>query len=154
MSFYLSMEWRVLRYKALIHYGRKCMLCNATNKELHVDHIKPISHFPELKLDFNNLQILCKDCNLGKSNKDISDFRPEEAKNKTPPASPKIIKIPAHTNQIRFLARKKIQHVYKGSNTLCKLFNNSGIRQNYTLIDNPDNSLKFCKVCLSLWKRS
>ena len=45
------------------------------NVELHVDHIKPRSKHPELELDINNLQILCKDCNLGKSNTDSIDYR-------------------------------------------------------------------------------
>lgn len=79
-SFYESDEWRALRYEALKTYGRKCMVCGSVphpeNKvRIHVDHIKPISKFPELKLSFDNLQILCEDCNLGKSNKDCIDYR-------------------------------------------------------------------------------
>lgn len=73
--FYVSKEWRALRYKALIIHGRRCMCCFAIGKELHVDHIKPMSKYPALKLDINNLQILCKDCNLGKSNIFEHDFR-------------------------------------------------------------------------------
>jgi len=45
---------------------------------LHVDHIKPRSKYPELSLTFSNLQILCEDCNFGKSNIDQTDWRPEE----------------------------------------------------------------------------
>jgi 5-methylcytosine-specific restriction endonuclease McrA len=93
MDFYNSIEWRAMRYRVLLHYGKSCMLCNARNVELHVDHIKPISRFPELKLSFDNLQVLCKDCNLGKSNTDQTDLRPEHLKNATPPKSPKIIRI-------------------------------------------------------------
>jgi 5-methylcytosine-specific restriction endonuclease McrA len=74
-SFYDSRPWQELRYKVLLKHGRKCMCCFATNVELHVDHIKPISKFPELALIFDNLQVLCRDCNLGKSNKDDTDFR-------------------------------------------------------------------------------
>ena len=73
--FYDSREWRDLRYYALKLYGRKCQLCFATNTQIHVDHIKPRSKYPELALDIKNLQILCKDCNLGKSNKDETDWR-------------------------------------------------------------------------------
>ncbi len=74
-DFYLSRPWQELRYKALKLHGRKCMVCFVSNTELHVDHIKPISKFPDLKLCFDNLQILCRDCNLGKSNKDSIDWR-------------------------------------------------------------------------------
>lgn len=72
--FYQSLEWYKLRFLVLKKYGRKCMCCYSTNN-LHVDHIKPISRFPELALIFNNLQVLCKDCNLGKLNDDYTDFR-------------------------------------------------------------------------------
>lgn len=75
-TFYLTKEWQQLRYLTLGKYDRKCMVCFRTNLELHVDHIKPISKFPELALDPNNLQVLCRDCNLGKGNKDCIDWRP------------------------------------------------------------------------------
>jgi hypothetical protein len=74
-SFYLSREWRELRFKILVKYGRKCMCCNAKNKVLHVDHIKPVSKYPGLRLTESNLQVLCEDCNLGKSNIYETDFR-------------------------------------------------------------------------------
>jgi len=77
VTFYESKEWRELRYQALKLHGRQCLCCGqkAPNVELHVDHIKPRSKFPELELDINNLQVLCKDCNLGKSNYDCIDYR-------------------------------------------------------------------------------
>lgn len=78
--FYSSREWLQLRYHALLKYGRKCMCCSAMNVEIHVDHIKPRSLYPKLELDINNLQVLCRDCNLGKSNLDSTDFRPQHAK--------------------------------------------------------------------------
>lgn len=76
-TFYESKEWRALRYEALKKYGRQCLCCGGTPPDvvLHVDHIKPRSKYPELELDINNLQILCKDCNLGKSNTDCIDYR-------------------------------------------------------------------------------
>lgn len=77
-SFYTSDEWRALRYEALKIYGRKCLVCGATPElgaVLHVDHVKPRSLYPELELSLANLQILCADCNLGKSNKDSIDYR-------------------------------------------------------------------------------
>lgn len=71
-GFYNSPQWRELRYKAFKKYGRKCACCGATAKDtrLHADHIKPRSNYPELQLELSNLQILCEDCNLGKSNTD------------------------------------------------------------------------------------
>jgi len=71
-DFYSSSKWREVRYKALKMYGGKCKLCGVSGSHavLHVDHIKPRSHYPNLALDLSNLQVLCEDCNLGKSNKD------------------------------------------------------------------------------------
>lgn len=72
-EFLSSFEWRRLRWKALRHYGSKCMCCGATpatGAVITVDHIKPRRKYPLLALDFNNLQVLCLDCNHGKSNDD------------------------------------------------------------------------------------
>lgn len=76
VGFYESPLWQALRYKIIKKYERKCMVCFRTGIELHVDHIKPISKFPELALEPENLQVLCRDCNLGKSNTDCIDWRP------------------------------------------------------------------------------
>ncbi len=73
-KFYQSKQWRALRYEVLRYYGGRCMCCGSTGP-LHVDHIKPRKHFPELSLTFLNLQVLCKDCNLGKSAVDQTDWR-------------------------------------------------------------------------------
>jgi 5-methylcytosine-specific restriction endonuclease McrA len=78
-SFYKSPEWLSLRYQALKQNGAKCQCCGATSASgvtLHVDHIRPRSKAPHLQLELSNLQILCEDCNLGKSNKDDTDWRP------------------------------------------------------------------------------
>ncbi len=79
-NFYDSREWHEVRFnvirKHIALHGRICLLCKKSgNFELHVDHIKPRSVFPELELQESNLQVLCKNCNLGKSNKDYTDFR-------------------------------------------------------------------------------
>jgi 5-methylcytosine-specific restriction endonuclease McrA len=79
-KFYHSDEWRMLRVRVLEKYECKCMMCGRSPKVhkiiIHVDHIKPISKYPELCLEFNNLQLLCEDCNIGKSNKYETDYRP------------------------------------------------------------------------------
>ena len=77
-AFYDSPQWREIRYKALKMNNGKCELCGASKADgtmLHVDHIKPRSKFPDLELEISNLQVLCKECNLGKSNKDDTDWR-------------------------------------------------------------------------------
>ncbi len=77
-EFYESREWLELRYAVLKQYGARCMVCGATRGDgvhMHVDHIKPRSKYPELELEQSNLQVLCKPCNKGKSNKDETDWR-------------------------------------------------------------------------------
>lgn len=78
-AFYQSEAWMALRYEVLKKSKGACECCGATplssGKPLHVDHIKPRSKFPELALEITNLQVLCFHCNLGKSNKDDTDWR-------------------------------------------------------------------------------
>lgn len=77
-KFLESYEWRKLRMEALKKYGPKCMCCGATPKTggvMNVDHIKPRKLFPHLALDINNLQVLCHECNHGKGNWDMTDWR-------------------------------------------------------------------------------
>jgi 5-methylcytosine-specific restriction endonuclease McrA len=77
--FYDSREWLELRYKVLKKYSACCMCCGRSKKDhnvvIHIDHINPRSIYPHLELSFDNLQILCSDCNKGKSNKDSTDWR-------------------------------------------------------------------------------
>jgi len=59
-----------LRYKVLTRDKSTCQCCGAKacdGVQLHVDHIKPVSKGGTNILE--NLQTLCRDCNLGKSNK-------------------------------------------------------------------------------------
>ena len=77
--FFKSRQWLELRYLALKHYGRWCMCCGSGPREgpVQVDHIKPRIRFPELALELTNLQILCRECNQGKSWTDQTDWREE-----------------------------------------------------------------------------
>lgn len=78
IKFYNSKEWQNLRYAILREQKGTCQLCGRTKKDgvvLHVDHIIPLSKDWSKRLDKNNLQVLCKDCNLGKSNTDSIDWR-------------------------------------------------------------------------------
>jgi 5-methylcytosine-specific restriction endonuclease McrA len=77
-AFLSSYEWRRVRMVVLKQHGARCQCCGATAKDgvrLHVDHIKPRKHFPELALDTANLQVLCEVCNHGKGNWDTTDWR-------------------------------------------------------------------------------
>lgn len=69
-NFYKSWEWKRVRYQVLLERGKKCEVCGVTNEtaRLVVDHIKPLRLYPELALVKSNLQVLCDDCNRGKSN--------------------------------------------------------------------------------------
>lgn len=81
-AFYASWEWKQVRYEALMMHGRQCMCCGwspspGSKGRLCVDHIKPRSKYPKLALDVTNTQILCDQCNRGKSNIYEHDFRSE-----------------------------------------------------------------------------
>lgn len=80
-KFLSSYEWRQLRLIALKKYGARCMCCGATPASgaiMNVDHIKPRKLFPQLALDIANLQVLCHECNHGKGNWDMTDWRSKE----------------------------------------------------------------------------
>jgi len=77
-DFFETKQWEKIRYDVLRIRGAMCACCGRdqnTGAILQVDHIKPRSKYPELSLDFSNLQVLCKECNFGKSNTDETDWR-------------------------------------------------------------------------------
>lgn len=53
-----------------------CMSCQQPIplKGSHIDHIKPLSRYPNLAIAPDNLRILCVDCNLSKGKKDVADW--------------------------------------------------------------------------------
>ena len=67
-SFYNSTDWQKIRILSLEINELKCNFCG-NNNDLSVDHIKPRSRYPELALDIENTQILCRSCNSAKGNK-------------------------------------------------------------------------------------
>lgn len=83
---YRSVEWRNIRKSILSKYGRICMKCglksfgldeNGISVRICIDHIKPVSKYPELVFDEDNLQVLCSTCNKQKSYTDETDYRPK-----------------------------------------------------------------------------
>lgn len=69
------------RYEALKRSGRRCEPCGVAEGDseyegrlpLHVGHMVPRSRGGSN--DLTNLQVLCKACNLGKENREQTDFR-------------------------------------------------------------------------------
>lgn len=73
--FLKSDAWKIIRVEVFKKYGKRCVKCGSHSR-IEVDHIKPVYNFPTLRLDLNNLQPLCHECN---SIKGISsnDYRPK-----------------------------------------------------------------------------
>jgi 5-methylcytosine-specific restriction endonuclease McrA len=75
---------RTTRYEIFKMAGFRCMSCGvpARKAELQIDHIKPISKYPELKYEPENLQVLCRACNISKGNRHKDDLRPDTPRSK------------------------------------------------------------------------
>lgn len=85
-SFFQCTPWLELRYRILKASKGCCECCGRRGEPgnpLQVDHIKPRSKFPDLALRDDNCQVLCRQCNLGKSNKDATDWRFEPSRELT-----------------------------------------------------------------------
>ena len=86
-KFYNTDEWQSLRKEYMEKNKAKYFKCNycdenvSLNKTLNIDHIKPLKTHWHLRLDINNLQILCQDCNKFKASKQ-NDPKDEAVLNK------------------------------------------------------------------------
>lgn len=60
--------WKALKYKK---QKGCCAICKKSIelKGSHIDHIRPISIYPGLALDIQNMQVACPICNASKGNK-------------------------------------------------------------------------------------
>ena len=70
-KFYQSADWKELsrRFKNKNSHITRCPNCKRSwsNKvRVNVDHVLPLRDYFHLRLDENNLQILCGDCNKAK----------------------------------------------------------------------------------------
>jgi len=74
-EFSRSKEWTELKRMVIDRYGAICMCCGSAHR-IQVDHIRPKSKYPELSLDFDNMQILCWTCNRKKNFRHETDYRP------------------------------------------------------------------------------
>jgi 5-methylcytosine-specific restriction endonuclease McrA len=73
-----KVEWAALKKRVYATYGRVCMRCGYAPKNkrhINVDHIKTRLYFPELALEFDNMQVLCGTCNRKKGNGCATDYR-------------------------------------------------------------------------------
>jgi hypothetical protein len=71
-------EWIHIRSFLLDRFSC-CMKCSRKSN-LQIDHIKPISLYPEFGLSCDNIQILCKVCNVSKSNKTCDSYISDDQK--------------------------------------------------------------------------
>jgi 5-methylcytosine-specific restriction endonuclease McrA len=75
-----SRRYRVHKQRVFARDGRQCRYCGSDEEPLHIDHIIPRKAGGTHDLD--NLQVLCKPCNLRKSSKAEGVFLAQTA---TPP---------------------------------------------------------------------
>lgn len=77
-AFYDSWEWKRCRYAVMQDKRFACMSCGADRDDgakIVADHIKPLRWYWNRRLDQENIQILCADCNMGKGSRSQADFR-------------------------------------------------------------------------------
>jgi len=74
-----SRRYRAHKERVFSRDGRQCRYCGS-DENLHIDHI--ISRKRGGSHDLDNLQVLCRDCNLRKSSKEEGVFLAQTA---TPP---------------------------------------------------------------------
>jgi 5-methylcytosine-specific restriction endonuclease McrA len=83
-KFYDTEEWKSLKYKFIKTKKTEELVCAQCGKgpftkenwkDMNVDHIKPVKHFWEERLNMNNLQILCRICNRVKMNHYTEPFK-------------------------------------------------------------------------------
>ena len=74
-----SRRYRAHKERVFMRDGRQCRYCGS-DENLHIDHI--ISRKRGGTHDLDNLQVLCRDCNLRKSSKEEGVFLARKA---TPP---------------------------------------------------------------------
>lgn len=77
-KFYRSAEWKRMRVSIIERDGAVCRLCSARGDRgaiINVDHIKSLKYHWHLRLDPENLQVLCEDCNIGKGNRSLTIHR-------------------------------------------------------------------------------
>jgi len=67
---YSSGEWRRLRRQLRVRAGGACEECGAT-EHLHMHHVKSWASHPELRLELDNLLLLCAVCHRAKHRREV-----------------------------------------------------------------------------------
>lgn len=74
INYLLREIWQRMRTEVINIQGEKCLKCGSV-EVVNIDHIKPKSKYPKLAWDIDNLQVLCRRCNLRKSAHNETDYR-------------------------------------------------------------------------------
>ena len=69
------MEYQLWRKSILERDLWTCQICEKKEIDLQVDHIKPWSIYPELRLSFENGRTLCKNCHRKTDTYGINNFQ-------------------------------------------------------------------------------
>ena len=86
-------RYRKQRLRVLARDGYMCQLCGTTEEPFHIDHIVPRSKGGTADMD--NLQVLCKRCNLLKGDKSVFLSRSD-----TPPVFSEVISPRGQTSTV------------------------------------------------------
>jgi 5-methylcytosine-specific restriction endonuclease McrA len=60
---YASGEWRRLRRQLRNRAACMCETCGSTD-DLHMHHVRPWAEYPELRMELDNLMLLCRGCHI------------------------------------------------------------------------------------------
>lgn len=78
-KFYITPKWKKLREEFIKDKELVCVYCSVDltleGKIVNIDHIEPIKYSWKKRLDPNNLQIVCNDCNCEKGNKSDKEYK-------------------------------------------------------------------------------
>ena len=71
-GFYNTYAWRKLslRFRKEHPLCKHCIERKITTPSQEVDHIKSVKEYPELRMEWNNLQALCRRCHRSKESKE------------------------------------------------------------------------------------
>jgi 5-methylcytosine-specific restriction enzyme A len=62
---YASAEWRALRRTVFARDGYVCATCGENrygDRQMHLHHVKSWGEYPALRLDPDNIIVLCREC--------------------------------------------------------------------------------------------
>ena len=66
-------RWKAAKLACKERDDYRCVRCDST-EDLSVDHILPLSEYPELAFELENLQTLCRDCHTDKNNEKMGEL--------------------------------------------------------------------------------